>query len=123
NRTDVCPRQQTADASSVTHASAQVPSARITDRRNIIGISLLDNQHAVVNVTHFSRGNPSAVLPYKFLPNPPAHPPVIREFRFPTIRYGYSNQLVFIIIIHDSRPIAGQIAVEIRGNSRLQADS
>jgi hypothetical protein len=79
-------REKSTDAAGAIQASAQVFASRVRDRRQIIGVTLLNYQIAVVNVINLIGLRPSTALPSEFLPNPPTHFPVIRKLRHPCVR-------------------------------------
>src|SRR5439155_17571409 len=87
-------RQQPPDPSRPLETAAQIASSGITHRGRVPTVTLLNNEVSVVEITHLPRRHPRVGRPDEFLPNSAPHPPVIDEFRFPTVRHRDTNQLI-----------------------------
>ncbi|OQC74771.1 MAG: hypothetical protein BWX44_00592 [Spirochaetes bacterium ADurb.Bin001] len=94
--------EQTADAAGALQAAAQVATARVRQRREVVRVPFLEHDHPVVHVPHQGVGRPAAVLPHALRPHPTTAKTVVRE---PAQRrvvhpvgHDHRDQLVLVVV-------------------------
>src|SRR5438128_2702840 len=74
-------REQSADSARAAPAAAQVAPASVAHDWKIAPVALLDDQGAIIDVSHFARRCPGTVDPREFLPGSPPEQTIVNVSR------------------------------------------
>jgi len=105
--------QQAADAACAIEAAAEVHAPRIRDLLDAVGIALLQEQEAVVDVTDFVGPVPGAADPVVIAADALAAEPVVTEIRLPQVGDEDVGQAILTVVLEGAGAVVGEIAIGV----------
>src|SRR6266496_1424014 len=92
---------------------AQVQTPGVADLWIITAVSLLNDQHPIVNVVNFVGQRPGAALPFVLLEHALSPECIVSQALLPSVDNINVRELILIIVLEDPLTVVGQIAIRV----------